>query len=60
MRSRLLDGVVIVLLGLALFTAAVHALPPPPDLQAASVSRQSLVQHLGSPGRAAPHEAEVS
>lgn len=51
MRSRLSDGVVIVLLGLALLSAAVRALPAPPDLRtAATSSYQPMGLHLGSPG----------
>lgn len=46
MRSRFSDGVVIVLLGLALFTAAVHALPAPPTMQVAAADPQPLGVHL--------------
>ena len=58
MRSRLGDGVVIVLLGLAAMTAVAHALPAPPDLQTASARHSKLGLQLAGKGRIAPrHEA---
>lgn len=59
MRSRLGDGVVIIVLGLALLTAAVHALPAP-DLQASVSSPQPMRAHLGGPGHMTPHQAAAS
>jgi hypothetical protein len=61
MRSRFSDGVVIVLLGFAILTAAVHALPAPPDMSTASVSRQSMHAHRdGRVGIAHRPEADAS
>ncbi|HEY1991676.1 MAG TPA: hypothetical protein VGH71_04390 [Gammaproteobacteria bacterium] len=59
MRSRFSDGVVIVLLGLALLTAAVHALPAL-DLQASIMGHPPARAHLGGPGHVTPHQASAS
>ena len=59
MRSRLGDGMVIVVLGLVLLTAAVHALPAP-DLQASATAPQPMRAHLGGPGHMTPHQAAAS
>ena len=59
MRSRLSDGLVIVLVGLALLTAAVHSLPAP-DLQASVTTPQPMRAHLGGPGHMTPHQAATS
>ena len=59
MRSRLTDGVVIVLVGLALLTAAVHSLPTP-DMQASLTRPQPVRAHLSGPGHMTPHQASAS
>ena len=53
MRSRRGDGLLIVILGLLAFTAAFHALPPPPADLAALIADDPAVVFLTALGQSA-------
>ena len=54
MRSRLSDGVMIVVLGLTVLTAALHAMPVPPGMPVSMMAHPSGRAHLGAPVRMTP------